>query len=132
MIKELKRFAQNRHVYVLVVDEYKDIQKKGDDIPEEDDELSFLEGSSERKQALFCEVALEYTASIVEVYSKEEEKKKYYQVLFENWAHEFGRKLEKRFPKGAIVEQITAMRNPDKSALIEKYMGLWSANAGTG
>jgi SpoVK/Ycf46/Vps4 family AAA+-type ATPase len=65
-------------------------------------------------------VILEYTAGLFDVACSEKERERYYQLVFENWAHFFGKTLEKRFPKNQIVAQVLEMKNPNKSGLIEK------------
>lgn len=114
--RELHRFQDNRHVYVVHIktkinDNLEDVIEKDDDIEEE-----VIRGLD---NTLF-ELILEYTAGTISVCCSKKERQKYYQVLFENWAYAFGKKLEKRFPKNVIAEQIVEMNNPDKSALMEK------------
>ncbi len=115
LIKNLKRFTKNRHVYVLIVDNSKAVDSSFYSLSVEG-----VEEYASRNQTVLCEVVLEYTAETVDIGCKEDDKKKYYQVLFENWAAAFGCKLEKRFPKNAIVEQIVSMKSENKSELIEK------------
>ncbi len=115
LVKNLKRFTKNRHVYVLIVGDSEEVDPSF---------FTFnMEGPEEyatRNQTVLCELVLEYTAETVDIGCKEDDKKKYYQVLFENWAAAFGCELEKRFPKNAIVEQIISMKSENKSELIEK------------
>lgn len=113
--KEIRRFRNNRHVYVLVV---KSRRIENDELDPIDEVLS--EANDERTRDTLCELILEYTAGTFGVSCTEEQRKKYYEVLFANWANKFYVKLESRFPKKTMVEQIVEMRNPDKSALIEK------------
>ena len=114
LVQHLKRFDNNRHVFVVLVNK--------DDAHFEimDDEEEYESTYMDPRDAKICEMVLEYTAGLVKVKSSEEEMKKYYQVLFENWAHEYDRKLEARFPKNVVVEQVLTMRGEAKSELMEK------------
>ena len=116
LVKELRRFQDNRHVYILV-EKFKLNEKAYDELTLEEavDNMSIIESRDS-----LCEVLLEYTAGTFDVGCSENERKKYYQVLFENWTCAFGRRLEKRFPKNVMAEQIVEMKNPNKSALMEK------------
>ncbi len=119
LVSVLRRFSSNRHVFVLVIDETRANKNVEYTIGNFDDDDG-METFPSRKNTLLCEVILEYTASIVDVDASKEERQKYYQTLFENWALQFGRHLENKFPKKAIVDQIVSMRNPNKSELMEK------------
>lgn len=113
LTKHLKRFEKNRHVFLVMVSNR---LPRFEDIEEDEFGGAFWES----RDARICELVLEYTAGLVTVKGTEEELKKYYQVLFENWALEFDKKLEPRFPKSVVVEQILSMQGEDKSELIEK------------
>ncbi len=118
LVKAIKRFSKNRHVYVLVIGEpfaREDFEENSEDIEESWDSVGL-----NSTQQVISEMILEYTAGVVKVVCSAEERKRYYTLLFENWANEFGMKLEKRFPKREITEQIIAMQNEEKSALFEK------------
>ena len=115
--KEMKRFVKNRHVYVVVIGS--PLAKK-ETTSFDDDEESWESVGLSLPQQVISELILEYTAGTVKVDCEEEERKKYHTLLFENWAYELGMKLEKRFPKREITEQIVSMRNSNKSELIEK------------
>lgn len=118
LCKELKRFTGNRHVFVLLIREEKSndilpFSTQSDENPEENSFTNSL-------QQIVAEVILEYTAGLVTIQCTEKEREKYYQILLENWAQVFGKKLEPRFPKAVVAQQIVAMRSSDKSALMEK------------
>lgn len=118
LTKELKRFQTNRHVYVVVVRDAR-FRKNGGPIGLLGELMDDDEADNQPRNP-FCEVILEYTAGLFDVACSEKERQKYYQLVFENWAHVFGKKLEKRFPKNQIVDQVLEMKNPNKSGLIEK------------
>ncbi len=113
IVSALRRFRGNRHVYVVRVGTEHPLVGLGAPEALEEEAMSY-------DQQVICELVLEYTAGVVKVACDMEAKKKYHQLLFENWAAAMGKKLERGFPKEKVVAQIIAMRNPDKSALIEK------------
>lgn len=107
--KELKRFKNNRHVFLVIVSK----DKAGcDDCEEWLDPL---------KEEIY-EIILEYAAGMFHIKTEEEAVAKYYSNLFENWVYRYGYALKKSFPVKRITKSIVAMNNPDKSALIEKVI----------
>lgn len=119
LIKEIRRFATNRHVYVVIIGE-----KRNDNVGfsdwDDDEDDTFSGFHMDYRKEIICEAVLEFTAGTFCVSCEETARNKYYQVLFENWATHFGLALEKRFPKQDIAMQIVSMRNANKSAQIEK------------
>ncbi len=117
LVRNLERFAENRHVYVVIVN---------DRIEPESclsiNGVNLYEDRTNRAMSNLCEVILEYTADLITIDSDKEEKKQYYQLLFENLVESYGCKLEKKFPKTAIVEQIVSMKLPNKAELMEKTL----------
>jgi len=111
----LERFKTNRHVYVLAISPIRMLG--GMQSEEEEDGSPFINTMMKQK---ICEVLLEYTATLVEVKSTEEAMKQYYRRLFDSWASQFGMTFVKGFPKSQIADQIVAMKNPEKSHLIER------------
>lgn len=109
LINSLKRYKNNRHVFIVVVSE-----KEASD-PFEANDL-------DSDQQALCEVILEYTAGTFNITNNEEDMKKYYVDLFENWVDRFGYSLKKGFKSDKITEAIIAIDNKDKSALIEKVL----------
>ena len=120
LVKELRRFSENRHVYVVLVGE-KNTENSNNTFLGMSDEDDFSEvDGMDLRQEVICEMILEHTAGTVKIGASEDAYKKYYQTLFENWAMSFGVKLEKRFPKQEIAMQIVSMRYENKSEQMEK------------
>ena len=111
---KLKRYSNNRHIYILSIhEEYDD--KADSDI----EGPVFFVPHANYKQDLYT-LILEQTAALVEVKSSEKELLKYHNLLFENWAFDLGVNLIKGFPKAKILEQILKINKENKSELIEK------------
>lgn len=119
LIKELRRFATNRHVYVVIVDSNMNRDYR-DWMEDEDDDDEVFCGFKDIRSELICEAVLEFTAGTFKVNLEKAEREHYYQLLFENWATYFGKKLERRLPKKELALQIVSMRNLNKSAQMEK------------
>ena len=122
LVRELRRFGSNRHVYVVIVDSQ--MNRRYDDWVDlediEDEDEPFCNYHMDSRKEMICEAVLEFTAGTFKVSCEKEQKEKYYQLLFESWASHFGKKLEKRFPKKEVALQIVSMRNENKSAQMEK------------
>lgn len=114
---EIKRFAGNRHVFVLNVhQEYEEREvEEGPNM----NAVYIFDPYLEYKQKLY-KLILEHTASLVAIKGTESEMAVYHKHLFENWAPALGVALAKGFPKENILKQIMQIRGEDKSALIEK------------
>lgn len=120
LVRELRRFATNRHVYVVIVDQQ--MNKSYDDWLDDDDvdDEPFSDYRMDNRKEVVCEAVLEFTAGTFKVSCEKAQKDKFYQILFESWASYFGKKLEKRLPKKELALQIVSMRNENKSAQMEK------------
>lgn len=105
--QKLKRYKNNRHVFLVMVSDQNQNRV----------EFDFSEESS-----AICEVILDYNAGAVDVVSCPEERKEYQVTLFENWVREKGLVLAGGFPVKKVVASISAMNQPDKSALLEKVI----------
>lgn len=116
LCKALRRFKNNKHVYVVIVNTLKNTQ---DDDMDDYSEYNEWEEEDTTKQNI-CETILEYTASLISVKEEEKARNRYYCRLFENWAYHFGVNFSDNFPKKEIALQIARMNNPNKSALFEK------------
>ncbi len=125
LCEALERFKTNRHIYVLAIATIRRL----DETYTEEDGSYFLNSVMKQK---ICEVLLEYTATLVEVKSTEEAMKQYYRRLFDSWASQFGMTFAKGFPKSQIADQIVAMKNPEKSHLIERVYQYVLAQGVTG
>lgn len=110
LAKQLKRYKNNRHVFLVVV---------ADEGDREEGEETY--GLPDDKDALW-EVILEYSAGVVEVSGKEEQRKKYYEQLFENWIMQKGFELAPKFPVEKMTYRILKMENEFKSSLMEKVI----------
>lgn len=108
LTKQLKRYKNNRHVFLVVVAESGNVDEEVFDLPDDKDAL--------------WEVMLEYSADIVEVSGNDEQRKKYYEQLFENWVMQKGFDLDPKFPVQKMTHRILTMENEFKSALIEKVI----------
>lgn len=107
--EDLERFADNRHLYILSITN-----------EEQPVDSVFGMGDTDIYRQNIYEIILEYTALLVEMKISEEELKKYYGILFDNWAGALGVTNEKDVPKHNIIKLVMAMFDKNKSALIEK------------
>lgn len=132
LCNELKRFERNKHIYVVVI--------TGEDTDEEDetvkapvveDSEDYMDSVMTERQAI-CEIVLEYTAALVEVKCNKEALIDYYATLFENWAKEMEVSLAKDFPVREMTVRVTAIRNKNKSELMEKVYKFVLAQDGVG
>lgn len=112
---QMKRFKNNRHVYIVGV-RSQNSSIDIDDLPFDDDEAD--EGTDQDVLLL----TLTYAAETVSVSCKKEMRQKYYNNLFENWIHAYDMKLVKGFPVKRVVEQILCIQQEDKSELMEKVV----------
>ncbi len=118
LAKYLKRFKKNRHVYVVIVHEQDEEEEENAVGVDDFYDLGFSPRENIR-QSIY-EAVLEYTASVVDVKCAEDELSKYRELVFRGWAPALGTSLHKDFPVEKICKQITSMRNPEKSVLMEK------------
>lgn len=112
LCEELQRFKENRHIYVLAIHNCRPLSTEASEENEDVDDRLF-------KRKIY-EAVLEQTAALIEVKETKEAMKQYYRRLFVDWASKFEKTFEKGFPKYQIADQIVAMKNPEKSHLIEK------------
>lgn len=101
--QKLKRYQNNRHVFLIVVND-----SNGCNV------------FSDTQRAELSEVMLEYAAGSINLVASESDTKEYLNKLFENWITKYGFKLEKDFNTNLVIEKILEMNNTSKSALIEK------------
>ena len=113
--KQLKRFKNNRHVFIILYDIYG--MYTSTDCDEDDFEDVFGSG-----QDSLYEVVLNYSASVIEVGCDNDKRKEYYNLLFENWIKRKGYELEENFPIKKITYRIVSIDNNDKSELIERVI----------
>ncbi|MDD6057761.1 MAG: AAA family ATPase [Clostridiales bacterium] len=108
IIRELKRYSDNRHVYMI-------IHQKGEDT-----------GHNEMNQIwnepCLCDLVLEYTVEVIDVSTDKKHRKKYYEELFHNWIKEKSCTLAQDFPKEKIIQKILSFHNPCKSEMMEKVI----------
>ncbi len=132
LCNELKRFERNKHIYVVVI--------TGEDTDEEDetvkapvveDSEDYMDSVMAERQAI-CEIVLEYTAVLLEVKCNKEALIDYHVTLFENWAEEMEVSLTKDFPVREMAVRVTAIRNRNKSELMEKVYKFVLAQDGVG
>lgn len=114
---KMKRFKNNRHVYIVGV--------KSCGRPAVYEDLPFGDSEAEEEDAVDQDVlmlTLTYAAETVTVSCKKELRQKYYNNLFENWIQTYNMKLVKGFPIKKIVEQILSIQQNNKSELMEKVV----------
>ena len=121
-----KRYRNNRHVFVLIVDPGADREENTTDIRDEqfadDDTEEFFQGPSSVYEAALTQFVLEHSADIISIHHHGDNLDRYYQNLFENWVDHYGYSLEKSFPTGTISRKIVEMDNADKSDMIGKVI----------
>ncbi len=83
LVRVVRRFSKNRHVYILNVHDTRGFFPAFDS-----DDMSY-------EQQLMCELILEYSAGAVKVKMVEADRDAYHCTLFDNWISHFGRTLEK-------------------------------------
>lgn len=129
---ELKRFESNKHVYVVIVSE-EDVEEdeEGEKVPVVSDPEDYIDFVMIERQAI-CEIVLEYTAILLEVKCNKEALIDYHVTLFENWAEEMEVSLAKDFPVREMAVRVTAIRNKNKSELMEKVYKFVLAQDGVG
>ena len=111
--KRLKRFKKNRHIFILLYDTF-----AREDEETEEDEFGLLRDD----QDSLYEIVLNYSASVVSVSDKDDKRKEYHKLLFENWIDRKGYELESGFSVKKITERIVALDNENKSELTEKVI----------
>lgn len=104
----LKRYTNNRHVYLVVVIDQEDMNS-------DDERMKWVRGE-------FCEIVLDYVAGTLNISATEEDYKKYYRNVFENQITKKGYSLKKGFAVDKIADSIIQMNNPDKACLMEKVV----------
>lgn len=119
LLPKLKRFKNNRHVFMLVVD-MSDNLPFDEIIPENSVKKS--DNGIDWNETGLWEFVLEYAAGTLDVPYEEDKIKNYYNILFENWVDNKGYSLAKRFPVAAMTKSIISMNNLDKSGLLEKVI----------
>lgn len=120
LTKYLKRFKNNRHVYVVVVHEQEEDEDENENTVGVDNFYDYGFSPRENIRQSIYEAVLEYTASVIDVKCAEDELSKYHELVFRGWAPALGTSLDKNFPVEKICKQIISMRNPEKSVLMEK------------
>ena len=132
LCNELKRFERNKHIYVVVITgEDTDEEDETVNAPVVEDSEDYMDSVMTERQAI-CEIVLEYTAALVEVKCNKEALIDYYATLFENWAEEMEVSLAKDFPVREMTVRVTAIRNKNKSELMEKVYKFVLAQDGVG
>ena len=109
----LERFQYNRHLFLLILEGKK--HRVIFDSDEEGQEEDYLEQK-------ILQFVLETTADIVWTTKKEKELEKYRDLQFENWVETMGMQLTAKFPKDEISKRIIALRDDNKSALMERVL----------
>jgi AAA+ superfamily predicted ATPase len=119
--ENIERFLENRHVFLIYVrDEFSyDYEREEENDYVNEEELPFFSEDSYMKDQI-SELVLSRTAKLVGVKTDKDSLLKYQTILFENWATEFGVSLANGFPKKEVTEQVVALKNPNKSEIIEK------------
>ncbi|MCR5672567.1 MAG: AAA family ATPase [Lachnospiraceae bacterium] len=120
-----KRYKNNRHVFVLVVDQNARIDEaKESDIrnPFSDDPEDVYYSSASIYEATLTQFVLEHSADIISIHHGDDDLDRYYQNLFENWVDSYGFALAKGFPTGSISKKIVSMDNANKSDMIGKVI----------
>ncbi len=108
LASQLKRFNNNRHVYLIAV---------------LDGEIDALNEEYQKHiRGEFCEIILNYVAGTLNVFAEDGEYRDYYRNVFENWIFRKGYSLEKGFPLKRLADNIMSMNNQDKSSLMEKVV----------
>lgn len=111
-----KRFASNRHVFVL--------QIKGKSFVAHsmmaDSPFDDFVPNADALDDFSCRMLLDYTADQVVVTMTKDERDQYMELLFENWMEKFGVRTAKNFPISFVVNQIVSLNMTDKSELMEK------------
>lgn len=129
---ELKRFESNKHVYVVIVsEEDEEEDEEGEKVPVVSDPEDYIDCVMIERQAI-CEIVLEYTAILLEVKCNKEALIDYHVTLFENWAEEMEISLAKDFPVREMTVRVTAIRNMNKSELMEKVYKFVLSQDGVG
>ena len=122
-----KRFKNNKHLYVLVIDtaaEFNEQLRRDsiDDYDDEDDYYNPFICCGDWYEANLTGFVLEEAAEIISIHHGEDKLEKYYQNLFENWVGFYRFSLDKGFPVAEISKKIVDMDNPSKSDLIDKVV----------
>lgn len=114
--KQLKRFKNNRHVFIILYDVYGTYASDTDD----DDDMDDVFGIG-RDDSIY-EIILNYAAGFVDISCENTQRKAYYKLLFENWIQRKRYQLEEDFPTRKVTERIVAIDDANKSELIEKVI----------
>ena len=121
-----KRYRNNRHIYVLVIDPNAEMHEKFQNEHEDDEEDAMNQGvffdSTCGYEAPLTQFVLENSADIISVHHNGDNLEKYYRNLFENWVAYYGFGLAKDFPVSVITKKIVAMDNACKSDMIDKVI----------
>ena len=121
-----KRFKNNKHIYVLIVDSQAEFNDKlGADAADYDEDGFGVYPhwyNADWYEADLTRFVLEEAAEIVSIHHGDDKLEKYYQNLFENWVCFYGFSLAKNFPVAQISKKIVDMDNPSKSDLIDKVV----------
>ena len=112
-----KRFASNRHVFVLQIKGNSFVSRS---LTSEESQFDDLVPNADTLDDFSCRMLLDYTADQVVVTMTKEERTAYMELLFENWIEAFDMKIAKDFPISFVVGQIVSLNMPDKSELMEK------------
>ncbi len=120
-----KRYKNNRHIFLLVVDPnaelHESIRSEYEDEEEAMNEGIFF-NSSCGYEAPLTQFVLENSADIISIHHNGDNLEKYYRNLFESWVASYGFSLAKDFPTASISKKIVAMDNADKSDMIGKVV----------
>lgn len=126
-VKLLKKFSNNRHVYIMIVNKNNEVySEEDDDMEDEEDMLPF--GFSGNPALCLKnrvnELLLEYTARMIKIGLEKDKqnKEKYYNNVFDSWLIEYGLTVKRGFRKKKLVSEILKMMREDKCTLIEKVI----------
>ena len=120
-----KRYKNNRHDFVLVVDQstrIDDTEESDKSNPFEEDLEEVYYSATSIYEAALTKFVLEHSADIISIHHGEDDLDRYYQNLFENWVDSYGFALAKGFPTGSISKKIVSMDNANKSDMIGKVI----------
>lgn len=126
--KSLKRFAKNRHVYLVCVHNEFSQEELNEG---EDQDVLFFSPTKRFRQSIY-ELILEYTAALMEVKFDVTKAMTYCKNLFDGWAAKMGVGFAKGFPKESLLKQILGIKNEAKSELIEKVFRYVLSQDGVG